>query len=332
MKRPSIKEVAAKAGVSAALVSYVLNNRHTERINKETAKRIQQVAEELNYQPNKIAQSLKSKKTYTLALVVPDIADPFTSQIIKTVEQEAREKGYAVIIGSSDENAENLQQSLELLRSRMVDGYIIIPVTESKSSIQKLIRMRAPVVLINGYFKEMEVPVIMTNNYGISFQATEYLIEHGKRNIGILACKTGLTHLNERVDGYRAALKKHGLSENIWYIDETRMQEEADKAISEMLSSPDHINALFFTTNKLAISGLKKLNKEEIKTSRQLSILAFDELSVSDTFKTPVISIKKPLYEISRSAVDTVIDMIENEKSKPKHRIHNSKLIIKGFA
>jgi LacI family transcriptional regulator len=332
VKRVSIKDVALKAGVSTALVSYVLNDRHTNRISKITAERIKSAAKELNYRPNSIARSLKAKKTNTIALLVADIANPFASQMARIVEDEISRKGYVILIGSSDEKAEKLQQLIDIFLNRQVDGFIILPVEGSEKYILDLAKTNAPVVLIDRYFNNMDLPVITTNNYWASYQATEHLIKRGKKNIGLLTFQTGLIHLNERVNGYKRAVLDNGLInklENIKYINEAKINSEVSNSIDELLSNKDKIDALFFATNKLALAGLKKLMTLNIKIPEELALITFDESEAFDIFKVPVTHIKQPLYEISKEAVEIITGMIEDKNLKFKPRVYNSKLIIK---
>ena len=123
----SLKDVAQKAGVSTALVSYVLNGKEKEgRVGKEIASKINQIARDLNYQPNHLAKSLRSGKTYTIGLVIADISNPFFANIARIVENEARRLGYTVICGSSDEEADTSWELIKVLISRQVDGLIIV--------------------------------------------------------------------------------------------------------------------------------------------------------------------------------------------------------------
>ncbi|TWP24818.1 LacI family transcriptional regulator [Apibacter muscae] len=333
MKKASIKDVALKAEVSTALVSYVMNNKHINRISKETAERVRQAAKELNYRPNKIAQSLKSNKTNTIALLVADISNPFASQIARIIEDETSKRGYAVLIGSSDENPEKLQQLIEVFLNRQVDGFIIIPVINSENSIKELIKTKIPVVLIDRYFNDVQVPVITTNNYGISYQSIEYLIKTGKKNIGILVYDVELAHLKERIKGYRRALEDRGLpfrDENIKFINEKNIQAEVEKAMDELLKNNNNsIDAIFFTTNKLAIAGLKNIVKRDIKIPQEIAILTFDESEAFEVFNPPLTYIKQPLQEISKESVEILMQIIENKNLNHKPRVFNSKLMIR---
>lgn len=329
MKRASIKDIAEKAGVSIALVSYVLNDKFINRINKETAKKIKEIAAELNYKPNKIAQSLKSNKTNTIALLVADIANPFTSQVARIIEDETSKRGYMLLIGSSDENEEKLKQLIDLFQKRQVDGFIIAPVENSENIINNLVETKAPVVLIDRPIDNMEIDSIVTNNFEISYQAVNYLINKGKKNIAIFSYKKNLENLKNRVEGYKKALKDSKIyldSEKIIYIEESKTQSEVYKAIDELnLMTTD---ALFFTSNKLAIAALKKLSTLDIKIPEELALVTFDESEAFDIFRTPLTHIKQPIKKISKKAVELLIGKIENTNLLQQQIVYNSEIII----
>src|SRR5205085_9380454 len=125
IKKPSLKDIAQKVGVSTALVSYVLNNQKEGRIGKEVAQKIRDTATELNYRTNQIAKSLKTNKTFTIGLIVADISNPFSSGLARKIEEEADRNNYTVIFGSSDENAIRSNKLIDTFLNRQVDGLII---------------------------------------------------------------------------------------------------------------------------------------------------------------------------------------------------------------
>ena len=161
-KRVSIKDIANKVGVSTALVSYVLNGLEKEkRIGPEVVKKIHEAVKELNYQPNQIARSLRKGSTSTIGLIVADISNPFFGQLARVVENEAAQFGYAVVFGSSDENAANSAILIKTLVNRQVDGLILAPPEGSAEQIKYLMNQGIPFVLVDRY-----LPDISTNRVG----------------------------------------------------------------------------------------------------------------------------------------------------------------------
>ena len=145
MKRTSIKDIAQIAQVSVATVSYVLNNKEGQKISEATKEKILKIAESINYKPNKIAKSLKTNKTKLLGLIVADISNEFYSTLARKLENKALKKGYTLIIGSSDENAEKFQMLIELFSQQQVDGLIIAPVAGSEAALNQLIKEEYPI-------------------------------------------------------------------------------------------------------------------------------------------------------------------------------------------
>ena len=329
MKRVSIKQVAEKAGVSTALVSYILNNRHMDRISKETAEKVKIIAKELNYQPSRIAQSLKSNKTNIFALLVADINNFTTSRFINLVEEEARKKGHVLIIGSAEESLDKLEQQINFFKEYQVDGFIIEPVQGSEKIIQDLLSRQIPVVLINRFFKEINIPVMAVNNYGVSYQATTYSVQQGKKNIGFLIDKTELESQQEKLEGYKKALEENGISLSSQNLKFCSNDQEVDKAIEELFFNDTIPDALFFSTSKLAVFGLRKLSKINTRVLSEINILVFDESEIFDLFKVSVVQVRQPLQEIAEGAVETLLKINEDKNFTSRHRIYNAKIVLK---
>lgn len=332
MKKVSIRDVAEKAGVSTALVSYVLNNRMQGRISKETAARIKKAARELNYQPNSVAQSLKLQKTRTIGLIVADIANPFSAQLARIIEDEAQQKGYIVIIGSSDENAKKSARLIELFLNRQVDGFIIAAVEHAERQIRQLVSRNIPVVLIDRYFPSLKTNTVTIDNYQASCRVTQHLVDTGRKRIAVVAYKTDLFHLQERVRGYKDTLRKNKLPAPAMLTGLVRVEQidkDVAKALNQFLSSKVKADAVYFTSNKLAIAGLKVLMNKGIDIPDKLALVSFDESEAFDLFHAPLTYVKQPLDAIGKGAVDLVISNIEHHNGKISNEVLDTELVIR---
>jgi len=315
-KKTSLKDIAEKLGVSVALVSYVLNKKKEGRIRKEVAEKIRKTAEELNYSTNQIARSLKTNKTFTIGLIVADISNPFFSGLARIIEDEAEKYGYSVIFCSSDENAEKSWKLMNVLLNRQVDGLIISCAENAAPHICYLHENEIPFVLIDRYFPDLNVSYVAIDNYKASHAAVSHLIEKGNRRIAIVTYNSSLVHLVQRKDGYLAAMKDNNLPLNESWIKEvnySNMRRDTEKAVKELVSLDEPVEAILFASNTLSTAALQYINTLRLKVPDDLSIVSFDESDASNLFYAPLTHIRQPLEEIGKMATDILIEAMNGD-------------------
>jgi LacI family transcriptional regulator len=314
-KGVSLKDIAKKAGVSTALVSYVLNNKRENRTSKETAEKIRDAARQLNYKINQVAKSLKTNKTYTLGLIVADISNPFSASLARIIENESEKYHYTTIFGSSDENLDQFEKLVDTMTNRKVDGLILSPPAGSENIITRLQEQRIPFVLLDRYFPSIKTNYILLDNYAASFDAVQYFIDSGRKNIGMINYDSDLVHLQERKNGYTAALKKNKIAfDKRWLKGVSILNDKPaiEQAFKELLALTPSIDAILFGSNIIAMCCLKYLNTTSIKVPRDLSIISFDQSEMLDVFYAPVTYIKQPLEEIGASAIAALLECIKD--------------------
>lgn len=332
-KKVSIKDIAKRLGVSAALVSYVMNNKEKEaRVGLEMAERIRSAAREMNYQPNLIARSLRSGRTKTIGLIVADISNPFFSNIARTIEDEASLNHYTVIFGSSDENAEKSQTLIDTLIKRQVDGLIIAPAENTAAQLQALTDRGFPYVLIDRYFNDLDANTVRINNYQASFKAVTHLYEQGYRNMSMVAYKAKLPHMEDRKKGFIAALQKfqlpvheHSLMESSYENITTDVAGIMDTLLTNDETRPD---SFLFATNSLAINGLKEISKRKLTVPKDLGVICFDETEAFDFFYCPLTYINQSTDRIGKEAVRILMQQLESSDKKTVERINTAQLVI----
>lgn len=331
MKRASIKDIARIAGVSVATVSYVLNKKEGQRISEDTKKKIFEIAETINYTPNKIARSLQNNKSKLLGLIVADISNDFYSSIARSLEDRALKLGYTLIIGSSDENAEKFEKLIELFSQQQVDGMIVAPVVGSEIVLQKLIDKNYPVVTIDRYLKGVDVPAVILNNREIAETTTSHLLEKDFDEIIYIGYDTKLPHLLDRKLGFDTSIVdsvKNIIKKNI-LVGLENITEEIQTKLKEALGENPKNIALYFSSNKLAVAGLAYLVRNNIKVPEQVSVLAFDETEAYKLFPADITYVKQPLEEMADEAIK-LLDLQINEYSTTAKKITLSgNLIIK---
>lgn len=313
MKKTSLKDIAQSVGVSTALVSYVLNNKKENRISKEVAQKIREVAKALNYRPNQIAKSLKTSKTNTLGLIVADIANPFFSSLARIIEDEADKANYTVIFGSSDENPQKCRKLITTLLNRQVDGLIIAPPAGTESQLLDLQRQGVPFVLVDRYFPALKTNYVALDNFQAMYMGVQQLIDSGYQRIGLVTFKTPLFHIHERTRGYQSALNDHSIDQHedwVQVVDLKSLTSDVNKAIAMLTTGPDPVEAILFTTNTLSLCGLKYIKTLPIRVPDDLAVVCFDETEAYDLFYTPLPYIKQPSVEIGQQATQLLINAL----------------------
>jgi LacI family transcriptional regulator len=328
-KRVSLKDIAEKVGVSIALVSYVVNGQEKEkRVGADLVQRIRDVAIELNYKPNQIAQSLRSGSTKTIGLIVADIANPFFGNLARVIEDEASRHGYTVIFGSSDEDSNKSASLIDILLNRQVDGFIIVPTEGADLQVKTLQERGVPLVLVDRYFQELNTNYVLLDNFRASFEAITHLIKNGRRRIGMIAYQSNLIHMQERTRGYLEALKVNNL-ENEIRIELVRydhINTDMKKAIDKLLSGGNKIDALFLATNALTIACLYKVKELSLKVPDEIAIVGFDGNAAFDFFYAPLTYIEQPIEVMGKEAVRMLVVQMNGYK-KTEQIILRHKLI-----
>lgn len=257
LKKISLKDIAEAAGVSTALVSFVLNGKRKEyRVGEETAQRILKIANDMNYQPNLAAKSLRSGKTKTIGLVVSDISNPFFSQLARVLEDEAAKQNYTVLFGSSDENKDKMNSLVGNLINKGVDGLIIVPCEGSERIIASLVYDNVPIVLFDRYFSDINVSYVALNNFNASYVLTKHLLEVGYNAPCMVAYDVDLIHMKERVRGYKKAMGDVGKKNfiNVVCLKQNAPRKSADRLLPKMVDAG--VDAFLFATNMISLACL----------------------------------------------------------------------------
>jgi LacI family transcriptional regulator len=312
-KRVSLKDIAERVGVSSALVSYVMNGKEKEkRVGAEVVKKIRQAAEELNYQPNQIARSLRMKSTRTIGLIVADISNPFFAHLARIIENEAVKSGYTMLFGSSDEDHLRSEALVHSLINRQVDGFIIVPTEGTESQINSLIKRRIPFVLVDRYFPELAASHVVLNNFQATQEATQHLIGKGYTKISLVAYRSTLNHMKERIRGYTEAMREAGLSQLI-RVEEVGF-DSTDRDMNRICSKIDlaaeERKAFVFATNALSINGLYCMRKRCIRIPSDIGFMGFDGGDCFDLYNPPLSYVEQPLEEMGRLAFRVLLEKL----------------------
>jgi LacI family transcriptional regulator len=331
VKKSSLKDIAKKAGVSTALVSYVLNGKEKEfRVGPQMVLKIKQIADELNYQPNYLAKSLRSGKTQTIGLIIADISNPFFANVARIVEDEAKKSGYTVIIGSSDENADKSRDLLDVLIKRQVDGFIIVSSEDSVEQVLDLQKKNIPFVLLDRYFPDTPTDFVSTDHYRAAYDGVTHLIANGYNRIGMIASTSAMFYMQERIRGYQNALNDNQLPyQQNWLkrVQFSHIEQEVQAAIDELTQADEPTDALIFATYGLAINGLKRINSLRLHVPNDLAIVSFGQAEAFDLYYCPITYLKQPIGLLGQTAVSLLVEKLEKQPKELTQLLMKAELV-----
>jgi len=310
----SLKDVAAAAGVSTSLVSFVLNGKQQQyRVNKDVAEKVKRIAKELDYKPNGLAKSLRNGTSKTIGVVVSDISNQFFAGIARHIESATEEQGYMALFASSDENAIKMKNQVERMLSKEVDGIILVPCEGSEDTVQYLMNQNVPFVLLDRYFPELKTNYLCLNNSLAGIDATKSLIAEGYKKITFVGYDINLSHMMGRIEGYKEAMCDNNLSDliDVRFVDPGNVVESSRQIVSEIVESG--VEALIFATNTIAVNCLYHIQEKNIKVPKDLGIVGFDSDAAFDFFYAPLSCIRQPLELMATKAVEILIDNINSK-------------------
>ena len=310
----TIKEVAELAGVSIGTVSHVIGG--SVPVSVELRERVLAAISKLDYHPNHIARSLKTRRTRTLGIVVPDMTIPFYPQVIRSAEAAARALGYAVIAVNSDDSTTRQKEVLSLLRSQRVDGVLLVIASGQGSEVQvrKLIASGMPIVCLDRLPDGVEVDSVCVEDSPAAEMAVSHLISRGHRRIAIVTGPLTLRNERERLAGYKSALKRVGIKPESSLIWESKLQADDVKARCErhIVRAPGRPTALFCTNGVTGLGALRCIVACGLSTPEDIAFVTFDELNADDVFRPGITSVVQPAQEIGSQAAQILIDRIKN--------------------
>ena len=311
-KPSTIKDIALALGLSTSTVSRAL--RDSYEIKQETKDLVIAYAKKINYQANPIAQSLKERKSYSIGIIVSEIANTFFSQVINGVESVAHKRKYQVIITQSHESYQQERINAEYLASRSIDGLLVALSSETNdpSYLADLYKMGLPIVFFDRVPEHFETHKVTVNNFQGAFDATEYLIQKGYKRIAHITNTASLSISKERLEGYQAALEKHHLEfdpQLLKFCEKGGMlTEELDLAAEELVSA--QAEAVFIASDRLTTGFMLAINRLGVPA---LDIAGFTNSEVVDLFSPAIKAVRQPAFQIGQVATGLLIDMIESK-------------------
>lgn len=315
----TIYDVAKVAKVSIATVSKVINQ--TGSISEKTRNRVLKVMEDLNYKPSVVASALTGKRTNTVGLLIPDLANPFFAEIARSVEDRGHEAGFNLMICSTDNDPDKESEYISLMRRKSVDGIILASGLISDTAVKQLIDHQIPVAVIARDLPVLAVNAVLVDDFAGGYMAASHLLSLGHRRIGVVAEDLRLLSSQERVRGYRHALEEAGVA-----IDDGLVRvsdftiEGGRRAALELLQLPDRPTALFACNDLLAIGAMRAAKELGLAIPEDLSVVGFDNTILAEIVDPGLTTVAQPIVNMGRQVVDLLIEEMQGEE-KPARRV-----------
>lgn len=339
MKFPqiTIKDIARELGISPSTVSRALKD-HPD-ISRDTKKAVNELAEKLNYQPNIVALNLRTKKTNTIGVVIPELVHFFFSTVISGIEDVAYEAGYNVILAQSNESIEREKSDLKALFNSRVDGMLISISRETThyEHIESILAKGMPIVFYDRMYPNSITSNVIVDDYAGSREAVTHLIEQGCRKIAHLQSSPKLKIAEDRLRGHMDALAEHKLSFPGEYLEPcpSGSMEDGFRAMTKLLALKNRPDAVFANNDVLAMGALSAIKKAGLSIPKDIALVGFSNWFYSSMLEPPLSSVDQPGFLMGQEAARLLIRQIEiKEKDEeaeiiPETKVLKTKLIIR---
>lgn len=309
----TIREIAKEAGVSIATVSRVINKKGG--VNEKTKQKVQNVIEELNYKPNSIAVSLNNKKSKTIALIMPDITNPFFPELAKIIERETVKKGYNLIICNSDNDEVLEKEQISMIDQKYIDGLIIASDFFKKSYLSRDI----PVVVIDRITNN-EFSTVTAENYEGAIVATKHLLDIGCKKIAHISGPSNLKVAQDRLKGYEKVARTMNWFNNSYVVDGGYSLEKAFKVTKELMYNNKNIDGIFAGNDLMGVGVLKSLYSMGKKVPDDVAVIGFDGIAFSKLTIPELSTIAQPIHKMAFEATNILFNQIDNNNSSLTHK------------
>jgi len=324
---PTLHDVAKRAGVSTMTVSRVVNG--SPLVSPEMRARVEAVLAETGYMPNMLARGLRSKRTDTIALLLPDMTNPFFTTLAHGVETAARERSVTMILANSDEDEDDEIRLIRVLLQRQVDGLLVVPAGAGTAAIKLCRSQGVQVVHMDRQPERPDVDVVRADSEAGSLELGRLLVGLGHRHLAILTGPSSTPTAVDRVTGFRRAIvDEAGLPEPATLYGTYTIDSGHSSTIEAMRATP-RPSALFAANNFIAIGALHALEELGLRVPEDVAVVGFDDLPEAMVTFPFLTVVAQPAFEIGRQGVTLLLDRLADPSRAPQEVILPTRLVVR---
>jgi len=324
-----MRDVAALAGVSLKTVSRVVNDE--PGVTAEVRGRVQQAASRLDYRPNLTASNLRRARgrTRTVGALLQDVSNSFSSSLLRSLEDGARERGFAVLAASLDEDADRERTLVADLVARRVDGLVLMPATERQDYLLAELRAGLPTVFVDRGPRGVEADSVTVDNASGARDATQHLLDHGHTRIAYLGDAVRIRTAADRLAGYRQGLQEAGVPIREDLVRSgLRNADAAQEEVRRLLELADPPTAIFAGRNTISIGAVRALREASLQ--HQVALVGFDDFPLADVLEPALTVIRQDVGRIGVSVGDLLFRRLDGDGAEPRHVVLRPSLIARG--
>ena len=328
----TLRDVARRAGVHAGTASRALNPATRSLVNPDTAQKVIQAAEELDYRPNPIARGLKTNRTFTLGVLIPDLTNPLFPPIVRGIEDTLATVGYTALLANSDNDPEKERLHFETMKGRQVEGFIMATAERDHPLIEDAIAADVPIVLVNRTVDSSRVFAVINDDHRGTALAVEHLVALGHRRIAHVVGPGRYSTGKARREGFFDAMKKAGLepNEGITRDTNTFTEDEGARVFKTLLDEGGDFTAVVAGNDLLALGCYDVMAEVGLSCPDDLSIVGYNDIPFLDKLRPPLTTIRIPHYQIGVRATELVLQRIQDPATEPVTLQLDPELVLRG--
>ncbi|MGH9804077.1 MAG: LacI family DNA-binding transcriptional regulator [Candidatus Acidiferrales bacterium] len=324
----TIYDVAKRASVSVATVSAVVNS--SAYVSPELRQRVDAAIAELSYNPNLLARSLAQKKSFSLGVLIPDITNPFYPEVVRGAEDKAKQDGYTILLGNSDNRRDKEELYLNLFLSKRVDGIMMFKASEDMSDalLAKLKGNSIPIVLVGRRYSRLETDCVVADDEAGARAAVRHLIRLGHRRVGIITGFRGVSTTEGRLEGYRKALAAHRIPFDPALVVEGDYGTESGYRGSLRLLEQKP-TAIFSTNYLMTVGLMQALEKKGLRCPKDIAVVSYDDFLWTNFFRPKLTCIEQPKYQLGYQAMTLLLGRLNGKHKRVQTVVLKNRLRVR---